>query len=284
MANYTACVDPEYIELIAKSLIQKKLECHELQAGIKSCDSDWIGHENKVVLCNELEDRIQDAINDGSLEVHTDDPITGDGSEDDPISLDKEKLKSIVAEVFRNKDGDPLSEGTKLYSKSEVDDIAEDVDPDLKNSKGKDLSKGTELYNTGEVDDAIETLKKDIESQLECGLTNGVHAKDSLTGNGTCDDQLGVDKDWLDKYLDENTQVVAMDKCPEGYQSDEGDSTPIQETEGDSLPTTIIGTSGQDKSDVRKAILGRPDRFMKIKIPSDCDDGEETYYMPLFKV
>lgn len=330
MSHYTACVDPEYIELIVKSVLQDKLACHELQAGLQDCDSGWLGHESRVVLCDTLIDLVQDAVDDGSLTGHSESPIKGSGSEDDPYTLDEDKLRQIVADVFKNSEGNALPEGTlllskdeiehaiedakeeldnkipvvvdsegnafssetKVYSTSEVDDNIEsakdsleeligDADPELKDSEGNDLPKGTELLTQEETEHAISDLKDDIEGQLECGLNNGVHTDDSLTGDGTCDDYMGVDETWLEEFLADTVPTVQIEDCPVGDKEANGNASPMSETEGTELPTTIIGSKNQSDNYTRAAILGKPDKFMKVKLPGDC--GDETFYIPLFK-
>lgn len=335
MSNYTACVDPEYIELIVKSVIQDMTNCHELQRGLKDCDDGWLGQDTAVVLCNKLNDMIQEAVDDGSLEINTGAPLKGDGSEDDPITLDEDKLKSLIASVFKNSEGNQLPEGTKLLSKEEVEeklpkvldsegnkfsddtqilskeevegklpkvldsegnkfsedtklldkgqteDAIDAVDPKLKDTEGNALPKGTKVKSAEESDSDIDDLKDDIEHQLECGLNNGIHTDASLAGDGTCDDDLGVDKDWLTDFIENETQAVEIVDCPVGDNTQAGNNSPMSETTGDELPTTIIGSKSQSNGYTREALMGKPDKLLKVKLPGDCDDA--TYYLPLYK-
>lgn len=334
MANNTACIDPEYIRLIVQSVIQEMLNKHQLQAGLKNCDDGWLGHENEVVKCDVLVDMIQDAIDDGALSGYSEAPITGDGTEDDPYTLDESKLKDIISSVFLNCEGNQLPQGTKLMSCDQINHAIDDAVqqtrdemdeiPRYKNCEGNELPDGTQLMSCEDVCDSIDTAVDSAVRSLDDAIprlnnkegnpiadgTNVMSAEEvgeaiehanselleggcltpcfgeGFAGEGGCEDPKRVDKDWLKDTIQEDLTPVQIVECPDSCVGEPNchnvQEDYWQETHGASLPTTIIGTKGQDEQDVRSAILGRPDKFMKVTLPGPC--GDEEYLMPLFKV
>lgn len=63
------CIDPNYVELIARNAILKLLSDHTLQAGLRDCSCNWIGHETRVVTCDSLVDLVSDGIEEGDIPV-----------------------------------------------------------------------------------------------------------------------------------------------------------------------------------------------------------------------
>lgn len=58
------CVDQATIELIARNVVLRMVMDHTLQAGLRSCEPDcgWLGHETRVVTCDQMENAIEEAL------------------------------------------------------------------------------------------------------------------------------------------------------------------------------------------------------------------------------
>lgn len=169
------CIDPNYVELIARNAILKMLSDHTLQAGLRDCACGWIGHETRVVTCDALPGLVEALIDDGDIEFSdyrvTDFSWNGGDGELTLTTTDQSWTVNLseLMNAARVVNMDVNSAGTLVLTFSDGSTLEADLIPVIR----------------GEIDAwANETWP--------CGPFTEVEHDETLTGNGTTCSPLAV--------------------------------------------------------------------------------------------
>lgn len=174
------CIDPNYVELIARNAILKMLADHTLQAGLRDCACGWIGHETRVVTCDSLSGLVQDLIDEGEVSPSayrvTDFSWNGTDGELTLATTDQTWTVNLseLMNAARVVNMDVNSAGTLVLTFSDGSTLEADLVPVIR----------------GEIEDwANETWP--------CGPFTEVEHDGSLSGNGTSCNPLSVSADGI---------------------------------------------------------------------------------------
>lgn len=261
------CVDQATIELIARNVVLRMVMDHTLQAGLRSCETDcsWLGHETRVVTCDQLEGAIDDALglqveafefnsetNQLTLRTnnstHTVDLSSLEGGRPVAFNVDAEGVISLTTQ-----DGTVLTTNLGPYVDAAIDAALNDrMDSDEFRQDIIDLIHA-EL--------ARDELQTAVRNMIEAGYASPEFsgAVNALVQAGFLSDEFNTAVDGRiaqafqsDEFADAVTEVAedAFANMAAPAAAAPGES------EDEALPTTMIGS--------RTAILGRPDGFMLI--------------------
>lgn len=261
------CVDQATIELIARNVVLRMVMDHTLQAGLRSCEADcsWLGHETRVVTCDQLEGAIDDALglqveafefnsetNQLTLRTnnstHTVDLSSLEGGRPVAFNVDAEGVISLTTQ-----DGTVLTTNLGAYVDAAIDAALNDrLDSD---EFRQDI---IDLIHAELARDEFQTA---VRNMIEAGYASPEFsgAVNALVQAGFLSDEFNTAVDGRiaqalqsDEFADAVT-VVAED----AFANMEAPAAAAPgESEDEALPTTMIGS--------RTAILGRPDGFMLI--------------------
>ena len=261
------CVDQATIELIARNVVLRMVMDHTLQAGLRSCETDcsWLGHETRVVTCDQLEGAIDDALglqveafefnsetNQLTLRTnnstHTVDLSSLEGGRPVAFNVDAEGAISLTTQ-----DGTVLTTNLGPYVDAAIDAALNDwMDSD---EFRQDI---IDLIHAELARDEFQTA---VRNMIEAG-----YASPEFSGAVNALVQAG--------FLSDEFNTAVDGRIAQAFQSDEfadavagvaedafaNMAAPAAaapgESEDEALPTTMIGS--------RTAILGRPDGFMLI--------------------
>lgn len=261
------CVDQATIELIARNVVLRMVMDHTLQAGLRSCETDcsWLGHETRVVTCDQLENAIDDALglqveafefdsetNQLTLRTnnstHTVDLSSLEGGRPVAFNVDAEGVISLTTQ-----DGTVLTTNLGPYVDAAIDAALNDrMDSD---EFRQDI---IDLIHAELARDEFQTA---VRTMIEAG-----YASPEFSGAVNALVQAG--------FLTDEFNTAVDGRIAQAFQSDEfadavagvaedafaNMAAPAAaapgESEDEALPTTMIGS--------RTAILGRPDGFMLI--------------------
>lgn len=261
------CVDQATIELIARNVVLRMVMDHTLQAGLRSCETDcsWLGHETRVVTCDQLEGAIDDALglqveafefnsetNQLTLRTnnstHTVDLSSLEGGRPVAFNVDAEGVVSLTTQ-----DGTVLTTNLGPYVDAAIDAALNDrLDSD---EFRQDI---IDLIHAELARDEFQTA---VRNMIEAG-----YASPEFSGAVNALVQAG--------FLTDEFNTAVDGRIAQAFQSDEfadavagvaedafaNMAAPAAaapgESEDEALPTTMIGS--------RTAILGRPDGFMLI--------------------
>lgn len=261
------CVDQATIELIARNVVLRMVMDHTLQAGLRSCETDcsWLGHETRVVTCDQLEGAIDDALglqveafefdsetNQLTLRTnnstHTVDLSSLEGGRPVAFNVDAEGVISLTTQ-----DGTVLTTNLGPYVDAAIDAALNDrMDSD---EFRQDI---IDLIHAELARDEFQTA---VRTMIEAG-----YASPEFSGAVNALVQAG--------FLTDEFNTAVDGRIAQAFQSDEfadavagvaedafaNMAAPAAaapgESEDEALPTTMIGS--------RTAILGRPDGFMLI--------------------
>lgn len=261
------CVDQATIELIARNVVLRMVMDHTLQAGLRSCETDcsWLGHETRVVTCDQLEGAIDDALglqveafefnsetNQLTLRTnnstHTVDLTSLEGGRPVAINVDAEGVISLTTQ-----DGTVLTTNLGPYVDAAIDAALNDrMDSD---EFRQDI---IDLIHAELARDEFQTA---VRNMIEAGYASPEFsgAVNALVQAGFLSDEFNTAVDGRiaqafqsDEFADAVTEVAedAFANMAAPAAAAPGES------EDEALPTTMIGS--------RTAILGRPDGFMLI--------------------
>lgn len=261
------CVDQATIELIARNVVLRMVMDHTLQAGLRSCETDcsWLGHETRVVTCDQLENAIDDALglqveafefdsetNQLTLRTnnstHTVDLSSLEGGRPVAFNVDAEGVISLTTQ-----DGTVLTTNLGPYVDAAIDAALNDrMDSDEFRQDIIDLIHA-EL--------ARDEFQSAVRTMIEAGYASPEFsgAVNALVQAGFLTDEFNTAVDGRiaqafqsDEFVDAVTGVAedAFANMAAPAAAAPGES------EDEALPTTMIGS--------RTAILGRPDGFMLI--------------------
>lgn len=261
------CVDQATIELIARNVVLRMVMDHTLQAGLRSCETDcsWLGHETRVVTCDQLEGAIDDALglqveafefnsetNQLTLRTnnstHTVDLSSLEGGRPVAFNVDAEGVISLTTQ-----DGTVLTTNLGPYVDAAIDAALNDrMDSD---EFRQDI---IDLIHAELARDEFQTA---VRNMIEAGYASPEFsgAVNALVQAGFLTDEFNTAVDGRiaqafqsDEFADAVTEVAedAFANMAAPAAAAPGES------EDEALPTTMIGS--------RTAILGRPDGFMLI--------------------
>lgn len=261
------CVDQATIELIARNVVLRMVMDHTLQAGLRSCETDcsWLGHETRVVTCDQLEGAIDDALglqveafefnsetNQLTLRTnnstHTVDLSSLEGGRPVAFNVDAEGVISLTTQ-----DGTVLTTNLGPYVDAAIDAALNDrMDSD---EFRQDI---IDLIHAELARDEFQTA---VHNMIEAGYASPEFsgAVNALVQAGFLSDEFNTAVDGRiaqafqsDEFADAVTEVAedAFANMAAPAAAAPGES------EDEALPTTMIGS--------RTAILGRPDGFMLI--------------------
>ena len=261
------CVDQATIELIARNVVLRMVMDHTLQAGLRSCETDcsWLGHETRVVTCDQLEGAIDDALglqveafefnsetNQLTLRTnnstHTVDLSSLEGGRPVAFNIDAEGVISLTTQ-----DGTVLTTNLGPYVDAAIDAALNDrMDSD---EFRQDI---IDLIHAELARDEFQTA---VRNMIEAGYASPEFsgAVNALVQAGFLSDEFNTAVDGRiaqafqsDEFADAVTEVAEDAFANMAAPAAAAPS----ESEDEALPTTMIGS--------RTAILGRPDGFMLI--------------------
>lgn len=261
------CVDQATIELIARNVVLRMVMDHTLQAGLRSCETDcsWLGHETRVVTCDQLEGAIDDALglqveafefnsetNQLTLRTnnstHTVDLSSLEGGRPVAINVDAEGVISLTTQ-----DGTVLTTNLGAY-------VDAAIDAALNDRMGSDEFR-QDIIDLIHAELACDEFQTAVRNMIEAGYASPEFsgAVNALVQAGFLSDEFNTAVDGRiaqafqsDEFADAVTEVAedAFANMAAPAAAAPGES------EDEALPTTMIGS--------RTAILGRPDGFMLI--------------------
>ena len=261
------CVDQATIELIARNVVLRMVMDHTLQAGLRSCETDcsWLGHETRVVTCDQLEGAIDDALglqveafefnsetNQLTLRTnnstHTVDLSSLEGGRPVAINVDAEGVISLTTQ-----DGTVLTTNLGAY-------VDAAIDAALNDRMGSDEFR-QDIIDLIHAELARDEFQTAVRNMIEAGYASPEFsgAVNALVQAGFLSDEFNTAVDGRiaqafqsDEFADAVTEVAedAFANMAAPAAAAPGES------EDEALPTTMIGS--------RTAILGRPDGFMLI--------------------
>ena len=278
------CVDQATIELIARNVVLRMVMDHTLQAGLRSCETDcsWLGHETRVVTCDQLENAIDDALglqveafefdsetNQLTLRTnnstHTVDLSSLEGGRPVAFNVDAEGVISLTTQ-----DGTVLTTNLGPYVDAAIDAALNDrVDSDEFRQDIIDLIHAelardefqTAVRNLIQSSYVTDEFVDAVDTQIQAGYASPEFsgAVNALVQAGFLSDEFNTAVDGRiaqafqsDEFADAVTEVAEDAFANMAAPAAAAPS----ESEDEALPTTMIGS--------RTAILGRPDGFMLI--------------------
>lgn len=261
------CVDQATIELIARNVVLRMVMDHTLQAGLRSCETDcsWLGHETRVVTCDQLEGAIDDALglqveafefnsetNQLTLRTnnstHTVDLSSLEGGRPVAINVDAEGVISLTTQ-----DGTVLTTNLGAYVDAAIDAALNDrMDSD---EFRQDI---IDLIHAELARDEFQTA---VRNMIEAGYASPEFsgAVNALVQAGFLSDEFNtaVDGRIAQAFQSDEFADAVTDVAEDAFANMAAPAAAAPgESEDEALPTTMIGS--------RTAILGRPDGFMLI--------------------